>query len=287
MNDTRPLQTGKPYLLDVDDIEVPDEWNARSGDWESDPASPDSADGGFEGLCASIRTHGGNHTPVTLRRHSNPKHDPPFLLVTGFRRMRALKKEGIREVLAIVEEMTETEARLRNIGENVREGLKPADMAWQIARISESDPSWTPDMIAERVGVSQAYTKNLFTIMRKVRPELTKEWRRSQVEVSVSEMMTLAKLPEHEQEARFRKSLMGEKMPLARGSRRQTRSLFTQLVDRAGEFGQNLKVLNKFLSAFEMNADWKEVALAMFPKAASLSPKELEKVAQCLRDGLT
>lgn len=197
----KSIETGKKAeafevtLLTLGSILVSDGWNSRSGHYDNaDEKAGDPETGrGFGALVASIKENG-VEDPVEVRpnpeKSTSKKH--PYVLVAGYRRVKAAKLAGLTEIPAIVKQMSEAQARLRNIRENTdREDLKGADLAWGVNEICKLEPSRADGSIARDLGLSQSYVNKLRRIMQELPPKMTSAWRNGTVDITVSEMYTL------------------------------------------------------------------------------------------------
>jgi len=233
-------------LVALPDIEVPEGWNARSGAWHENPADASSDDGGYEGLKASMTAKGRNDTPVLLRPHYEgvpPKVKTRYILVDGFRRMRVAKELGWTHVRAIVEVMTEAEARGRNIqAQTSHERLKTADLAWAIADWKRLDPKITDPEIAARAGISEMYVSVLRRVMQHGDPKMTAAWRASPVHVDPYQLLQISKLP-HEQHWKQWKTLVLGKETQPHGNTRGRVHL--RLETRVRELGKTIGELDR------------------------------------------
>ena len=275
----------RTFLVPLTDIDIPKDWNARSGDWQNDVSSPDEAEGGFDGLCASIKASNGNVTPIELRKHPHApgsKENPsgkPYMLVAGFRRCRALEKLGILKALATIAEMTESQARVANIRENVRDSLKPADLTWAVLdlqRLGLSD-----EQVSRAIGLNQSYYRRLANLTQKLRPEILTEWRAAQVAVSLVDVERVGNLPEGEQPLRWKLVISGEAAK-AEGTPKQQRirrHLQHTRATRCRMLGINIALLEA-VGAIAHDVNWAALALRLYPDANTdellLVTKEIE-----------
>jgi ParB/RepB/Spo0J family partition protein len=236
-------------LVPLADIDVPRDWNLRSGDWQSDPE--------FADLCAAIEASGGNKTPIELRPVQS-WHGERYEVVTGFRRMAALSKLGIKEALAIVNEMSDVDARIRNVSENIRENIKPADLAWAFNELSSAGLG--PTEISKRVGLAAPYVGNLISLAKNLAPKIMTEWRTSQISVPYTAVLNLRDMSELEQEVAWKEILIGKK---ERGDRR---GQFSKPKGRVRRLGEHLGKLARFgFITVKPDANWGEMLTILFP----------------------
>jgi ParB/RepB/Spo0J family partition protein len=270
-------------LVPLTDIEVPEGWNARSGAWHENVADPTSDDGGFEGLKASMGAKGVNDTPILLR----PKHLAYYVLVDGFRRVRAARELGWTTVRAIVEDMSDFEARRRNIqAQTSHERLKPADLAWAVADLKRlGGPKLTDNELGALVGISGVYAGVLRRIMQDVDERVTRAWRASAVRVEPAELQKLTVMPREQHWARWEETLL-DKQTRPHGSTRAT--AFLRLKSKCREKGFELGVLDH-LGIVELKpvvtADWIAAVFELFIVPPSTMPKEQNELAEAMRDG--
>lgn len=192
--------------------------NARSGVIE-ESAIQDENSGQletFETFKASIAR--GQKTPATVRPSKTKKGK--FELIVGYRRFAALKslfdagpnEEGTIPcptiMCAVREGMSDFEARLENIGENIeRVDLKSADTAWALADLKSrgilENKGYTDGELGDLLGKSQSYSQRLLTIMGGCTKEVAARWRAEVVTPTVSEMTTIATADKDKQDGMY------------------------------------------------------------------------------------
>lgn len=205
----------KITYLGPEEIVINPAWNARSGDFTKfvDPETGQ----GWDNFVASIHADG-VQDPLEARKNDKGK----FELIAGFRRYTAsqttsyknekgesVKVVKIDKLPVIIRDMTEEEARLRNLAENTaRESLKGPDLAWGIQEYFKAGGSkLTDSAIANALGMSQPYVSKLHKIMTEVKPGITKQWRESSKPVTVTKMYDLTKIDANRQDEEFKKLL--------------------------------------------------------------------------------
>lgn len=201
------------------DIHVDYEWNSRSGDWTQDEGDDESSN--FNSLMMSIEQNG-QDTPVTVKPHGKNK----YFLVEGFRRFTAISKiaektgEKGATIDAVIKNLTESQAAELNVRENsAREDLKGPDLAWGLYRIyvtrtkENGGQAPTDSALALSMGKTQQYVSRLMRIMKQTNPEVTKAWRDSTIQLSITEMEEIAKLNDHALQLKAYKEKIGTKDP--------------------------------------------------------------------------
>lgn len=280
---------GDPILdVPLTDIETPEAWNGRSGAWHENPSDLASDDGGFEGLKASMQAKGRNDTPVLLRPHPNviarERHEcPSYILVDGFRRMRVARELSWATIRATVEEMTDFEARRRNIAAATgQERWKPADLAWAVADLKRlGGPKLTDAELGTCVGISGTYAGVLRRIMQDVDPKVTAAWRASPVKVDPAELQRLTVMPAEQHWAKW------EELVLDRQTRPHGKAKFTaalRLEGKARELGQLLKKLEDANVVTVHHSRGWEAALKILTSRA-LTFEQSTKLATAMLDG--
>lgn len=117
-------------------------------------------------LADSIRIQGVIQ-PVLLRKTALDKYE----IVAGERRYRAAKQAGLKEIPAIVKELTDKETLELAIIENVqRADLNPVEEAKAYERL-QTEFNLTQAEVAERVGKERATVANLLRLL-KLNPEV-------------------------------------------------------------------------------------------------------------------
>ncbi|GAC1336522.1 MAG: ParB/RepB/Spo0J family partition protein [Myxococcales bacterium] len=111
-------------------------------------------------LAESIRAKG-VLLPILVRRAEHG-----YVLIAGERRWRAAQKAGLRELPALVREVTEGEAFELALIENIqREDLNPVEEAEAFQRLV-SDHHLTQEQLAERVGKDRSTIANSLRLLR-------------------------------------------------------------------------------------------------------------------------
>lgn len=106
-------------------------------------------------LAESIRTHG-IIQPLILRKHS----DDQYIIVAGERRWRAAKMVGIKEIPAIIMELSERDILEVSLIENIqRQDLNPIEEALAYRKLL-SDFSITQEELSKRIGKSRVTIAN-------------------------------------------------------------------------------------------------------------------------------
>jgi ParB/RepB/Spo0J family partition protein len=231
-------------------IEVPHEWNSRSGKLNIDSGDEESQE--FSDLKNSIAA-GGQKTPVEVRLTSN--REKPYQLVKGFRRTTAILELAKQYqdpepvIRAIVVDIDEVEARTENLMENVtRQNLTPPDFAWGLHQLhlaaKKTGKKLSDAEIARRIGRNQSYVGKLLGIMRNVQPNITRRWRETPKAVSVGEMHEIGKLPKDEQDGAFGKLLGANQAPDEDQGKHRS-GWYEGAKKKAFEFGHTLGVLER------------------------------------------
>ena len=117
-------------------------------------------------LAESIRTKG-VLLPVLVRRAPS---GTGYVLIAGERRWRASQKAGLRELPALVREVTEAEAFELALIENIqREDLNPVEEAEAYQRLVD-EHGLTQEKLAERVGKDRSTVANSLRLLRLPEP---------------------------------------------------------------------------------------------------------------------
>lgn len=118
-------------------------------------------DEAFEELVKSIKTKG-ILQPILVRE----KGVGIYECIAGERRLRAAKKAGLKEVPAIVKAISDEEAALIALIENLqRKNLNPLEEAIGYKNLMEKF-GYTQEMIAEKVGKDRATVANLLRLLK-------------------------------------------------------------------------------------------------------------------------
>ena len=114
----------------------------------------------LESLAQSIETHGVIQ-PVMLKRSGET-----YELVAGERRWRAARRAGLKEIPAIIRELTEEENALFAIIENMqREDLNPMEEAEAFKKILDTY-RLTQESLSKSVGKSRPYIANTLRLLK-------------------------------------------------------------------------------------------------------------------------
>jgi ParB family chromosome partitioning protein len=120
------------------------------------------ADAQIDELAASIKAKG-VLLPLLVRRSENGQG---YVIIAGERRWRASQRAGLREVPALVREVSESEAFELALIENIqREDLNPVEEAEAYQRLI-SDHGLTQEQLAERVGKDRSTVANALRLLR-------------------------------------------------------------------------------------------------------------------------
>jgi len=122
----------------------------------------------LDGLASSIEKHG-MIQPIMIRGGKSG-----YELIAGERRWRAARKAGLKEIPAIIKDVTEEENALFAIIENMqREDLNPMEEA-QAYRSIMDDHGLTQEEVAKSVGKSRSYIANTLRLLKL--PERVREY---------------------------------------------------------------------------------------------------------------
>jgi ParB family chromosome partitioning protein len=115
-------------------------------------------------LAASIKAQGVLQPILAREIAADPQAD--FELVAGERRLRAARLAGLREIPAVVRELTDEQTLVIALIENLqRENLNPVDEAKGYARLREM-LSLSQEDIAQRIGKSRAGVANALRLLQ-------------------------------------------------------------------------------------------------------------------------
>lgn len=147
-------------------------------------------DEAFEELLKSIQEKG-ILQPIIVRKIPGGLYE----CIAGERRLRAAKKLGLKSVPAIIKELTDEEALLISIMENLqRKDLNPMEIAIAYKNLMENF-NLTQEEIAERVGKDRATVANFLRLLK-----LPEEIQRDLLEerLTVGHAKALLSLPDQE-----------------------------------------------------------------------------------------
>jgi ParB family chromosome partitioning protein len=144
---------------------------------------------------------------ITVRPHPTKKGE--YEIVVGARRWLGAKKAGLKKIPAKVEELTDTEVRVRQLIENLqREELNDIEQGRAFRQLNKEEPFWTHKEIAEKIGKSEQYVRDRINLVTGLAPEIQLEVIKSSTpgveeetaySVGVAKARALSALPEKEQ----------------------------------------------------------------------------------------
>ena len=115
----------------------------------------------LDSLVDSIKAQGVIQ-PILVREADGQKYE----LIAGERRVRAVKKLGYKTIPAVVKKITDKDAALQALIENIqREDLNPIEEAMSFKKISELY-DLTHDQISEVTGKSRTHISNIIRLLR-------------------------------------------------------------------------------------------------------------------------
>lgn len=113
----------------------------------------------IEQLSESIKEHG-IVQPIVLK-----KEDDTYIIIAGERRWRAAKAAGIKEVPAVIMDLTDKEVLEISLIENIqREDLNPIEEAFAYKRLLD-EFSLTQEELSKRVGKSRTAVTNCLRLL--------------------------------------------------------------------------------------------------------------------------
>jgi ParB/RepB/Spo0J family partition protein len=142
---------------------------------------------------------------ITVRPHPTKRGE--YEIVTGARRWLGAKEAGLKKIPAKIEELTDTEVRVRQLIENLqREELNDIEQGRAFRRLNKEEPFWTVEEIADRIGKSSTYVSERIALVTKLAPEIQVEVVKSGFgetdkgyTIDVTKARELARLPKAEQ----------------------------------------------------------------------------------------
>lgn len=149
-----------PGQLPIDQI-VPGRYQPRRSFDES----------GLAGLVESIQ-QSGIMQPILVRETTqNPSETRTYEIVAGERRWRAAVQAGLKEIPAIVRQLSDLEAAQFAVTENLqREDLNPMEKGWSLRGMIERF-DLTQEQVAQRLGVDRSSVANLVRLTE-LEPEI-------------------------------------------------------------------------------------------------------------------
>lgn len=122
---------------------------------------------GLEDLAQSIKEHG-LIVPIKVR-HSNGKYE----IIYGHRRVKAMRRAGITETEAIVEDVDDTKILIQSLIENVqREEMPPIDIAKALFAIQE-ETGWSQKEMGRRGIMGESSIQHYMALLAES-PEIQK-----------------------------------------------------------------------------------------------------------------
>jgi ParB family chromosome partitioning protein len=122
---------------------------------------------GLDDLAASIRERGVLQ-PLLARPH--PSQTGRYQLIAGERRWRAAGLAGLHEVPVVIQEMSDTDAALAALVENLqREDLNPMEEAEGYSRLID-EAGLTQERLAQALGKSRVHVTNVLRLLNLPEP---------------------------------------------------------------------------------------------------------------------
>lgn len=149
INDGDQIENNGISYIDINDIKPNEKQPRKNFDEEK-----------LEELATSIKEHG-LIQPVILRRS-----EIGYEIVAGERRWRACRKAGIKEIPAIIKELTDEQNMLIAIIENMqREDLNPIEEAEGLNQMIDSF-GLTQEEVSKSIGKSRPYITNALRLLK-------------------------------------------------------------------------------------------------------------------------
>jgi len=157
-------------------------------------------DESFQELLRSIQEKG-ILQPIVVRKISEGLYE----CVAGERRLRAAKKLGLKTIPVIIKELSDEEALLISIMENLqRKDLNPLEVALAYKNLMEKF-GYTQEEVAERVGKDRATVANLLRLLKlpqEIQEDLLKD------RLTVGHAKALLSLPTEELQLKARSMVL-------------------------------------------------------------------------------
>jgi ParB family chromosome partitioning protein len=124
------------------------------------------ADARIDELAQSIREHGVLEPLVVRRLANDGAGGDRYEIVAGERRWRAAQRAGLRELLVVVKDVSESQAFELALIENVqREDLNPVELAEALDRLIR-EHGHTQEALAERIGKDRSTITNSLRLLK-------------------------------------------------------------------------------------------------------------------------
>jgi len=123
--------------------------------------------------------------PITVTPRDDLADGKRFLLVCGEGRLKACQLLGERDIAALVVQVNDEDAFIMSLTENIaRRAYRPLELLAGIAQLREQ--GYTPRVIAEKIGLSQEYVKDILLLAKHGEERLLVAVERGQVPLSVA-----------------------------------------------------------------------------------------------------
>lgn len=178
-----PAQTDdSPYrILSIDILRPDPEQPRRNFDEES-----------LEGLAASIEQYG-ILQPLIVRRDKDD--DGNYIIVAGERRWRAARKAGLKQVPALVRELSYDQAKVASVLENLqRKDLNPIEEARGLEAIRELF-RLSVEKLAQKLGLPRSTLSNSLRLL-KLDPAIQNDVEENRISVSHAKIIAGLESPE-------------------------------------------------------------------------------------------
>ena len=173
-----------------------------------------------EGIVESIKSQG-LLQPIMVRRLNGD-----YEVVFGLHRLEACKRLGWSHIPAVIVEITEEEAFLTCIIENLQRNVKMNPVAEAKGYKLLLSKGWTPHEIAQKIGKSDSYVYDRLRIITKLHPTIRKQLNSHVCNITPSHAERLALIPDPKLQLKLAK-LVRERRLSVRQLERLTRKIQT------------------------------------------------------------
>jgi len=123
--------------------------------------------------------------PITVTPRDDLPDGKRFLLICGEGRLKAYQSLGERDIAALVVQVNNEDAFIMSLTENIaRRAYRPLELLAGIAQLREQGCS--PRVIAEKIGLSADYVKDILTLLKHGEERLLVAVERGRVPLSVA-----------------------------------------------------------------------------------------------------
>lgn len=235
----------------------------------------------FDGIVQNIKSVG-LKKPVIVTPRTDEAGQDYFLLVCGEGRLNALRSLGEETIPALVVEVSDEEAFVMSLVENIaRRQYRPLEILSSIRQLFEK--GYSPSVISTKTGLTPTYVSGILSLLKQGEERLLIAVEKGMVPLNTALDIVAAGENERElqsamQDAYEAGTLRGKKLQLTRRIIERRRTLGASMAHRAARKAVDI-TKSSLVRVYEKEVERKKVTL----KKADLTQKRLLFIVSALR----